>query len=91
MPIIVYQALMFVSPGLTPREKRWVYGVVLGAFAFFLGGVAFAYYVALPPALALLPHPAGQGDAVLPGLLRREPLLGTRCLRRPQRHQPNPH
>jgi sec-independent protein translocase protein TatC len=54
MPMIVYQALRFVSPGLHPNEKRWLYGTVAGAFALFLSGVAFAYYVALPPALDFL-------------------------------------
>ncbi|MBI1885532.1 MAG: twin-arginine translocase subunit TatC [Chloroflexi bacterium] len=54
MPMVVYQVLMFVSPGLTPREKRWLYGTVVGAFALFLGGAAFSYYVALPPALNFL-------------------------------------
>ncbi len=54
MPVIVYQALRFVSPGLRPGERRWLYLTVLGAFILFLAGVAFAYYVALPPALDFL-------------------------------------
>ncbi|TMC00539.1 MAG: twin-arginine translocase subunit TatC [Chloroflexi bacterium] len=54
MPVIVYQALRFVSPGLNPGERRWVYGTTAGAMALFLSGVAFAYYVALPPALDFL-------------------------------------
>jgi sec-independent protein translocase protein TatC len=54
MPVIVYQILAFVAPGLRPNEKRWLYGTVAGATAFFVAGVAFAYYVALPPALGFL-------------------------------------
>jgi len=54
MPMVVYQLLMFVSPGLTRQERRWVWGTVLGASLLFLGGCAFAYYVALPPALKFL-------------------------------------
>ncbi|MBI2912770.1 MAG: twin-arginine translocase subunit TatC [Chloroflexi bacterium] len=54
MPIMVYQGLRFVSPGLKPGERRWLYGTVIGATGLFLGGVAFAYYVALPPALDFL-------------------------------------
>lgn len=54
MPVIVYEALMFVSPALARQEKRWLYSVALGASLLFLGGVAFAYYVALPPALNFL-------------------------------------
>jgi len=54
MPIILYQGLRFVSPGLKPGERRWLYLTVIGATGLFLGGVAFAYYVALPPALDFL-------------------------------------
>ncbi len=54
MPMIVYQGLRFVSPGLNPNERRWLYATVAGTFALFLGGVAFAFYVALPPALDFL-------------------------------------
>jgi len=54
MPMIVYQGLRFVSPGLRPSERRWLWGTVAGATALFLTGVAFAYYVALPPALDFL-------------------------------------
>jgi sec-independent protein translocase protein TatC len=54
MPMIVYQGLRFVSPGLNPNERRWLYATVLGTFVLFLGGVAFAYYIALPPALDFL-------------------------------------
>lgn len=54
MPVIVYQLLRFVSPGLKPGERVWLYGTVIGATALFLVGVAFAYYVALPPAMDFL-------------------------------------
>jgi len=54
MPIIIFELLMFVTPALTRQEKRWVYAVVVGASLAFAAGVAFAYYVALPPALGFL-------------------------------------
>ncbi|HEU4759713.1 MAG TPA: twin-arginine translocase subunit TatC [Dehalococcoidia bacterium] len=54
MPVVVYHALRFVSPGLKPGERRWLYLTVVGATLLFLSGVAFAYYVALPPALDFL-------------------------------------
>ena len=53
-PVILYQAVMFVAPGLTGREKRYLIAflpAVLGAFA---GGIAFAYFVMTPPALHFL-------------------------------------
>ncbi len=54
MPMIVYQGLRFVTPGLRPNERLWLYATVAGSFALFLSGVAFAYYIALPPALDFL-------------------------------------
>jgi len=64
MPVIVYQILAFAAPGLKANEKRWVYGTAIGATGLFLLGVAFAYYVALPPALDfLLNPPFGEGLA----------------------------
>jgi sec-independent protein translocase protein TatC len=54
MPVIVYEILAFVGPGLTRQERRWVYPIVVGATLSFLGGAAFAYYVELPPALRFL-------------------------------------
>jgi sec-independent protein translocase protein TatC len=54
MPFIVYHALRFIAPGLRGSERLWLYGTVIGATGLFLTGVAFAYYVALPPALDFL-------------------------------------
>jgi sec-independent protein translocase protein TatC len=54
MPVIVFQVLRFVSPALRGRERLWLWGTVAGAFGLFLLGVAFAYFVALPPALDFL-------------------------------------
>lgn len=54
MPAFVYETLMFVLPGLTPQEKRWVLPIVAGIFVCFTAGVLFAYYVTLPPALGFL-------------------------------------
>jgi sec-independent protein translocase protein TatC len=54
MPVIVFQALRFVSPALRGRERIWLWGTVIGATALFLTGVAFGYYIALPPALDFL-------------------------------------
>lgn len=64
MPVIVYQVLAFVTPGLRPNERWWLRGTVVGASGLFLGGVLFSYYFALPPALDfLLDPPFGEGLA----------------------------
>ena len=67
MPMIVYQGLRFVSPGLDANERRWLYATVAGTFVLFLGGVAFAYYIALPPALGFLLD-FGGGDIAKPNI-----------------------
>ena len=54
MPLIIYQTLCFLSPGLKAGERKWLYITVLGASILFLGGAAFAFYIALPPALGFL-------------------------------------
>jgi sec-independent protein translocase protein TatC len=54
MPFLVYQLIAFVSPALTDKEKGYVYKILPAVTIMFLGGVAFAYFVALPPALSFL-------------------------------------
>jgi sec-independent protein translocase protein TatC len=54
MPVITYHAIMFISPALLPREKRYIYLVLPWIAIMFLGGVAFGYFVLLPPALRFL-------------------------------------
>jgi sec-independent protein translocase protein TatC len=54
MPVVVYQAMRFVAPALTPGEKRWIYPIVTGASLAFVGGMAFGYYVVLPVTLEFL-------------------------------------
>lgn len=53
-PVIIYEVLMFVLPGLTPKEKRLILPSMAGTL-FFLGmGIAFAYWVILPASLSFL-------------------------------------
>jgi sec-independent protein translocase protein TatC len=54
MPILLYEVLAFVTPALTKEEKRWLFPVIFGASGMFLGGMAFAYYIALPPSIEFL-------------------------------------
>jgi sec-independent protein translocase protein TatC len=63
MPVIVYQILAFVAPGLTKEERRWLYPIVLGATVAFLSGCVFAYYIEVPPALKFLIGNTGGVDA----------------------------
>lgn len=54
LPVILYQVVMFVAPGLTGRERRYVYLFMPAALFAFAAGVAFAYFVLTPPALKFL-------------------------------------
>lgn len=54
LPLVIYELVMFVSPGLTPRERRYVYFSLPGVTAAFVAGVAFGYFVLIPPALKFL-------------------------------------
>ncbi len=54
MPYLVYQVIMFVSPALTPREKKYVFLVLPWIGLMFIGGVVFGYFVLIPPALKFL-------------------------------------
>lgn len=54
MPFLVYQFIMFISPALTRQEKKYVYIALPWITIMFLGGVAFGYYVLLPPAMKFL-------------------------------------
>ena len=53
-PLFLYQVVMFVAPGLTGREKRYLLGFLPGALLTFVAGVAFGYFVLTPPALHFL-------------------------------------
>jgi sec-independent protein translocase protein TatC len=54
MPILVYQLIRFVVPGLKASEKKWLFFIVPGASGLFLLGVTFGYMVLLPFALRYL-------------------------------------
>lgn len=54
IPVITYQLLMFIVPGLTNREQRYLLTALPFITLLFLAGVAFAWFVLLPPALDFL-------------------------------------
>jgi sec-independent protein translocase protein TatC len=53
-PIILYQIIAFISPGLHPGEQRMLLLLLPGAGLLFALGLAFGYYVALPRAVMFL-------------------------------------
>jgi sec-independent protein translocase protein TatC len=54
MPVIVYQIIAFVSPGLYPHERRALLMILPGIMALFILGAVFAFYVMIPPAIQFL-------------------------------------
>lgn len=54
MPVIVYQFLRFILPGLKPHEKRYLYFIVPGATLLFVAGLAFTFWVILPFGIPVL-------------------------------------
>jgi len=54
MPYLVYHGIMFVSPALTRKEKKYVYLILPWIALMFLGGVVFGYFILIPPATRFL-------------------------------------
>jgi sec-independent protein translocase protein TatC len=47
-PIITYHIFMFIIPGLTSRERRWVFLALPGTTILFMIGLAFAWFALIP-------------------------------------------
>jgi sec-independent protein translocase protein TatC len=60
MPVLLFHLWRFVTPGLTRRERRFIWPVILAAVLLFALGVTIGYVV-IPYALAFLLGFAGDG------------------------------
>jgi sec-independent protein translocase protein TatC len=54
MPILIYQLYAYVLPAFSTAERRTLTPILILAPILFLAGVAFAYFVVLPPAVKFL-------------------------------------
>lgn len=54
IPVISYQFMAFIVPGMTAKERRILFLSLPPIAIFFLLGVIFAWYVLVPPALSFL-------------------------------------
>ncbi len=54
MPFLTVQAVLFVAPALTPREKKYVYMILPWIAFMFISGVVFGYFILIPPATSFL-------------------------------------
>lgn len=51
MPVIIYQTIRFILPGLMPHERRYLYFLIPGVALCFVTGVVFTALVMLPVAI----------------------------------------
>lgn len=54
LPLVLYQLISFITPGLKPRERRWLLSMIPAATLLFLAGATFAWLVIIPTALPFL-------------------------------------
>jgi sec-independent protein translocase protein TatC len=53
-PYLIFEVFAFLNPGLKRSERVFLLVTIPVAFALFLGGLAFAYFIMLPAALDFL-------------------------------------
>jgi sec-independent protein translocase protein TatC len=53
-PVVAYELLAFIVPGLTPKERRILLPGMLAVVGFLLLGMAFAYWIIMPRSLGFL-------------------------------------
>jgi sec-independent protein translocase protein TatC len=53
-PVIIYQIIAFVAPGLYPHEKRGLILILPGILVLFVLGASFAFYFLMPAAIDFL-------------------------------------
>lgn len=54
IPVLTYQILMFIVPGLTKKERRYILLSLPAITGLFIVGVLFAWFILMPPALGFL-------------------------------------
>jgi sec-independent protein translocase protein TatC len=58
-PVLIYQAVAYVLPALTARERRLLFSYLPAALLLFLGGMAFGFFVFIPLVIAAMFRFAG--------------------------------
>jgi sec-independent protein translocase protein TatC len=66
MPVLVYQVMAFILPGLHRKERIWLFIMIPFATLLFAGGVAFTWFVMLPVAIPFLTSFLGIATQVRP-------------------------
>jgi sec-independent protein translocase protein TatC len=66
MPVIFYQIMAFILPGLKRNERNWLLILVPFATLLFVSGVLFTWFVMLPSAIPFLENFMGITTQVRP-------------------------
>ncbi|HEB68454.1 MAG TPA: twin-arginine translocase subunit TatC [Desulfobulbus sp.] len=67
-PVLLYQAWMFISPGLLDNERRVAKRVVLWATLLFAAGALFSFFIVLPRTMMFFMSYAGDNLQPMPKL-----------------------
>ena len=54
LPFVLYQAVMFIAPGLNKAERRYLYALLPATLITFMIGASFGYRVLFPPMVKFL-------------------------------------
>jgi sec-independent protein translocase protein TatC len=65
LPLLLYEAYAYVLPAFSPREREVALPLMLMVPFLFIAGVAFGYFMVLPPALRFLQNFNDQSFNVL--------------------------
>jgi len=65
LPYILYQAWLFVAPGMHKHERRLMLPLITASVLLFFCGMAFAYFLVFPVVFGFFSSAAPQGVAVM--------------------------
>ncbi len=65
LPLLLYQLYAFIVPAFSPRERRVALPLMVMVPFLFVIGVAFCYFVVLPPAINFLQNFNGKSFDIL--------------------------
>jgi sec-independent protein translocase protein TatC len=65
-PVLLYQAWMFIAPGLLDKERRLARQIVLWATLLFAAGALFSFFIVLPRTLIFFMSYAGDNLQPMP-------------------------
>jgi sec-independent protein translocase protein TatC len=54
MPVIVFEIIKYMLPGLLPNERKYLYFLIPGVFVCFILGMSFAIFIMLPAAISFM-------------------------------------